>query len=54
MSGSIFGDEAWTEAEWRQLLERLVRDGSLSWKDISTLTLGHMNPSQVGTSLAHV
>jgi hypothetical protein len=52
MAGSIFGDEAWSEAEWRKLLERLVSDGIVSWKDVATLTLGHMNPSQVGTSLA--
>lgn len=51
-NSSIFGDEAWSDAEWRRLLERLVKDGVVSWKDVATLTLGHMNPSQVGTSLA--
>lgn len=48
----FFGDEAWTDADWRKLLERLISDGIVSWKDVSTLTPGHMNPSQVGTSLA--
>jgi len=51
-NSGIFGDDTWKEPDWRRLLDRLVNDGIVSWKDISTLTLGHMNPSQVGTSLA--
>lgn len=47
-----FNDEAWQADEWRGLLERLINEGMLSWKEVTTLTLGHMNPSQVGTSLA--
>jgi hypothetical protein len=52
VSGGIFGDEAWTDADWKKLLDRLVSAEVVSWKDVATLTLGHMNPSQVGTSLA--
>lgn len=52
MSGNLFADEAWTDAEWRKLIERLVSGGIVSWKEVATLTLGQMNPSQVGTSLA--
>ncbi len=49
---SLFGDESWGDPHWQKLLERLVNDKIVSWKDVATLTLGHMNPSQVGTSLA--
>jgi len=51
-NGSVFGDDTWSDEQWHGLLSRLVKDGLLSWKDVSALTLGHMNPSQVGTSLA--
>ena len=47
-----FGDEAWSQDQWRDLLEQLIARGLLTWKEITALTLGHMNPSQVGTSLA--
>lgn len=47
-----FNDEEWKADEWRALLEKLIAEGMLSWKEITTLTLGHMNPPQVGTSLA--
>lgn len=45
-------DSGWTDAEWRELVESLVASHVGSWKDIAVLTLGHLNPSQVGTSLA--
>lgn len=47
-----FDDDAWDDARWRALLEQLVNDEFVSWKDITALTLGHLNPPQVGTSLA--
>jgi len=52
MAAFKFNDEQWSDDEWKALLSRLISDGLLSWKQITTLTLGHMNPSQVGTSLA--
>lgn len=45
-------DSGWTDADWRALLESLVDSHVGSWKDIAVLTLGQLNPSQVGTSLA--
>lgn len=45
-------DRGWTEDQWRQLLERLIDTGIGTWKDVTALVLGHLNPSQVGTSLA--
>lgn len=47
-----FSDGTWSDDEWRTLLEEIISKKLISWKDITTLTLGHMNPSQVGTSLA--
>lgn len=45
-------DSTWTEDQWLGLLETLVETGVGTWKDITALVLGHLNPSQVGTSLA--
>jgi len=45
-------DRTWPEDQWQELLEILVESGVGSWKDITALVLGHLNPSQVGTSLA--
>lgn len=45
-------DADWTEEDWHRLLESLIQAGLLSWKEVTALTLGHLNPSQVGTSIA--
>lgn len=45
-------DSSWTDDQWQQLLLTLVDSGMASWKDVTTLVLGHINPPQVGTSLA--
>ena len=45
-------DREWDEHHWRDLTEELVTRTLVSWKDISQLVLGHLNPPQVGTSLA--
>ena len=47
-----FHDSTWSEEEWFQLLQQLIQSGISSWKDATALILGHLNPSQVGTSLA--
>lgn len=49
---SSFDDESWNDQQWKELIESLINKGLLSWKNVVTLALGHMNPSQVGTSLA--
>lgn len=50
----VFGlqDKGWTEDQWRDLLEKLIHTGLVAWKEVTALVLGHLNPSQVGTSLA--
>ncbi len=40
------------EEYWRGLLDGLVGEGLLRWRDITPLVLGHLNPPQVGTQLA--
>ena len=45
-------DSNWNEDRWSDLLDKLVNDQILTWRDIATLVLGHLNPSQVGTQLA--
>jgi HNH endonuclease len=45
-------DSDWDENNWKQLLEYLLEQGLVSYKDIASLVLGHLNPSQVGTSIA--
>lgn len=45
-------DRGWGEKEWHLLLEWLVSSGLLTAKEIAALVLGHLNPSQVGTSIA--
>ena len=47
-----FEDRFWTEKKWKNLLDFLVKDKLLSYKEITSLVLGHINPSQVGTSVA--
>lgn len=42
----------WNEDHWYELLESLVDSGILTWREVASLTLGHVNPSQVGTSIA--
>lgn len=42
----------WSESDWRTLLEELVAEGIVSWREISSTVLGSLNPSQVGTSIA--
>ncbi len=45
-------DSIWSQDQWFELLQQLVQMGIVDWKDITALVLGHLNPSQVGTSLA--
>jgi uncharacterized protein with PIN domain len=45
-------DEHWTEQHWRDLLDVLIAENIISWREITSLALGSLNPSQVGTSLA--
>jgi transcriptional regulator with XRE-family HTH domain len=45
-------DSGWSARHWKDFLEWLVESGLVTYKDVAALTLGHLNPSQVGTSIA--
>ena len=45
-------DLDWSQEQWKSLLEHLVDTELATWKDVCSLVLGHLNPSQVGTSIA--
>ncbi|MFX0196317.1 MAG: hypothetical protein ACFFCW_09370 [Candidatus Hodarchaeota archaeon] len=48
----VFPDEEWNNGAWKDLLEYLTRKKVITWKELSSLAIGHLNPSQVGTSMA--
>ena len=45
-------DRDWTEEHWKYMLDYLVDIGMVKYSEIASLVLGHLNPSQVGTSVA--
>ncbi len=45
-------DSGWSATNWKNLLEWFVETGLVTHKEVTALTLGHLNPSQVGTSIA--
>lgn len=45
-------DSKWSDEQWAELLGAIVASGLASWTQITSLVLGHLNPSQVGTSIA--
>ena len=50
--GAPEDDRDWSEDDWRRMLEWLIESETVTYKDVVALTLGHLNPSQVGTSIA--
>ena len=45
-------DRDWTESDWKIMVEFLLENGLVSYREIASLLLGQLNPSQVGTSVA--
>lgn len=45
-------DATWQDAEWKTMVERLVADEYVSWKEAAATLLGELNPPQVGTQIA--
>jgi len=45
-------DADWTQEHWQQMITYLVDSGLVNYKEIASLVLGSINPSQVGTSIA--
>lgn len=48
----MFEDKNWNNEQWKKIIEDLIKAKLISWEEVSTLILGSLNPSQVGTSLA--
>ena len=42
----------WTNDHWLKLIDWFIASGIVSPKELAALMLGHLNPSQVGTSIA--
>lgn len=49
---SPLADLDWDENDWHRMLEFLLNEGIVTYREIAALVLGHLNPSQVGTSIA--
>ena len=45
-------DSDWTPDHWRRLIQWFVDAEIVTYREIAALMLGHLNPSQVGTSIA--
>lgn len=45
-------DKEWSQEQWKGLLDKMVKEKLVTWKEVTATVLGQMNPSQVGTSLA--
>lgn len=57
MDNSIFktfpsSDRDWTEEQWKSLILYLIENDLVTCKELASLVLGNLNPSQVGTSVA--
>src|SRR5688500_4688672 len=47
-----FAMPEWSEGQWHEFVERLVKNGVVTWKEVSTAVCGELNPPQVGTAIA--
>lgn len=45
-------DRDWTEDDWKTMVDYLLANDLIEYREIASLLLGHLNPSQVGTSVA--
>ena len=45
-------DAAWSDEDWRNLIDRLIKEEIVTFKEVAVAVLGHLNPPQVGTSIA--
>lgn len=45
-------DADWQEDHWKYIIEKLISCGIFNYKELASLALGHLNPPQVGTSIA--
>lgn len=45
-------DRSWSEENWKYMIDYLVEFEVIKHSEVALLVLGHLNPSQVGTSIA--
>lgn len=45
-------DRDYTEEDWKTMVDFLIANDLVKYREIASLLLGHLNPSQVGTSVA--
>jgi len=45
-------DREWKEDDWRSLVDWFIGNKIVTMKEVASLLLGQLNPSQVGTSIA--
>jgi hypothetical protein len=45
-------DSKWSDDQWNKLIQELVDQGIVTPKEVAVAVLGHINPPQVGTSIA--
>ena len=45
-------DMDYSEDDWKTIVDYLIANGLVQYREIASLLLGHLNPSQVGTSVA--
>jgi hypothetical protein len=45
-------DADWTDDHWLKLIDWFLKSGLVTARELAALMLGHLNPSQVGTSIA--
>lgn len=49
---SPLADLDWSEEDWKGMLEYLIQEDVVNYREVAALVLGHLNPPQVGTSIA--
>jgi 5-methylcytosine-specific restriction endonuclease McrA len=47
-----FAGPDWSGDQWHQFVERMIRDGVVTWKEVALAVCGELNPPQVGTAIA--
>ncbi|MCG9654990.1 HNH endonuclease [Vibrio vulnificus] len=52
LSKKNLDSSSWSEGDWKDFIEQLNDDKFVTYEEIGSLVLGHLNPSQVGTSIA--
>lgn len=47
-----FAKPNWSEQQWHDFVESIVKEGIVSWSEVAVALCGELNPPQVGTAIA--